>query len=410
MNWWKSSSLVWLGTLAAAALAFGVQVILARRLSIDAFGAVTNGYAIASLVGIFGFQGIGEVLMRHPSGLGGRPVLGAFAGLFGLALLLAVGLVAWTRPAGVDPLLLLAFVPFAVVHVGLLAGMVDSQMSHRPVGMALWPSILQVGRLLPLPLVFWLADTDLAIPLAWSATLLIPAVVGGRRIWRRLVPAESIVDDAPRDTRATARSAMPFAVGRVLEFAEIQLPTILAALVLGAHAAGLVAASTTLVQCFLLLPLALFQRLLRPRFHEWARHDPRRLRRVALLGGLAMFAFGAVVAVLGRPFGGDLLRLVYGDDFAPATAFLSALLLLLPIWLASIAVNAALVSPRAAVRRTTVQMIGIALLVGCAILIRNGTALDGILFGVIANQVVLLVGGLVILLGDSREGTPRTGA
>ena len=150
MTFWRDSSLVWIGTMLAAAMAFVVQVILARHLDLDSFGGINNTYAIASLIGIFGFQGVGEVIMRHPRGVRRSLAIQAFLVLFTLASLLAVATVRIFEAAGVDATLMLAFIPFVVVHVGLLAGMVDAQIGHRTLGIATWPTLLQAGRLVGL--------------------------------------------------------------------------------------------------------------------------------------------------------------------------------------------------------------------------------------------------------------------
>ena len=65
MTVWRQSGTVWLGAVAAAGLALLTQILLARNLDDETFGALSNAYAIAILVATFAFQGLGEVALRN---------------------------------------------------------------------------------------------------------------------------------------------------------------------------------------------------------------------------------------------------------------------------------------------------------------------------------------------------------
>ena len=401
MTFWRDSSLVWIGTMLAAALAFVVQVILARHLDLASFGEMTNTYAIASLIGIFGFQGVGEVIMRHPGHVRRAFAIRSFLTLFSLASLLAIAVVLLFEASGVDSVLMLAFVPFVIVHVGLLAGMVDAQIGHRPLGIAAWPTLLQVGRLIGLLIVIAIGGSPILIPLLWAATLLLPGFLGTKSLLRRSQSHHCGDSNGPKNTPAIIRAALPLSTARVIEFAEIQLPVVLTAMIFDASGAGLVAASLTLIQGILLLPIAVFQRLLRARFFQWADKDRRRLVRTSLLGGGGMVLIGLVFTIVGRPFAEQIVVFIFGSEFSQAGDFLMRLVTLLPIWLAAVAVNAALVNKRDADLRAVLQMVGIGLLVAGSISGYGDQPLDSIFLGIALNQSLLLVGGLVILVMPS---------
>ena len=77
----------------------------------------------------------------------------------------------------------------------------------------------------------------------------------------------------------------------------------------------------------------------------------------------AMLAIGAGLGLLTRPFSSDLLAGLFGSDFAPASSFLDSVLLVLPIWFASIAINSTLVSHRLADLRLGTQVIAVGILI-----------------------------------------------
>jgi hypothetical protein len=71
------------------------------------------------------------------------------------------------------------------------------------------------------------------------------------------------------------------------------------------------------------------------------------------------------------------------------------MLWLLPIWFASIAINAILVSPRLADLRFGCQAVGIVILVGGSFFGGSGT--DGIVTGMFASQTFLLLSGILLV-------------
>ena len=112
---------------------------------------------------------------------------------------------------------------------------------------------------------------------------------------------------------------------------------------------------------------------------------------------------GTILMLAGRPFAETVLTLIFGSGFAPAADALSSILLLLPIWFASIAVNAALVTSRDVTLRSGFQAVGVGVLAMAAFFSRDTESLNGIVAGVGLCQTLLLVSGIVILLTGRRH-------
>ncbi len=401
MALWRQSGTVWFGAVAAAGLALLTQILLARHLDDETFGALSNAYAIAILVATFAFQGLGEVTLRNLAAVDiTRSVVAA-------GLLLLVGLVAsgawisWSGEAGSTPGLLLAFVPFVIVQAGLTAGMISFQLERRNIGIAAWPVGFQAARLAVVGLVVVAGADVIAVPLGWCL-LLAPLAWFGLR---RMRAAKKRIDRVPAtSTSGIIRAALPFSATRLLEFAEIQLPVVLAMPLLGASETGRIAACLAIVQGLLLLPISIFQRLLRASFHDWTRADPARLRRAGLVGAVAMAVAGAGLGLAIRPFASMILGSIFGEQFTASTGFLESMMLLLPIWFASIAINATLVSPRLADLRFGCQAVGILILVTGSFL--GGSDTDGIVKGMFASQTFLLLSGILLATVRRSPATP----
>lgn len=401
MSLWRQSILTWMGALVAAGLAFATQVCLARHLSPEIFGKVSNGYAISVLVATFGFQGVGEVILRRGKAI--SPV-----SCFRSAMIfIAVALSAATIWIGVSDEgrnstgLMLAFIPFTLIQGGVIAGMIGFQLRGHRFGIAGWPVGFQAGRLIIVLGIVLVGGSAIAIPIGWAVVMIPMAWLGFQVLYHPRPEGE----DRTRGTSSTGhitRSALPFATTRVLEFAEVQLAVILAVAFLGPGAGGLVAVTLTVIQGLLLLPISVFQRLLRARLHEWGETDRPRLIKVALTGTGLMFLAGVIFSLAIRPFSQWIVVQAFGSDFQDAGAFLATTLLILPIWFASITINAALVTPRDAALRTFSQGIGIAMLALVVSFGQSQASLNGILAGLALCQTVLLVSGLVILLTGRR--------
>ena len=394
MTVWRQSGLVWFGALIAAGMALLTQILLARHFDTALFGALSYAYAIAILISTFAFQGIGEVAIRHQGRLDPRHCLRSAAGLFAVATL---GALAWILAVGnpeTKPVLLGSFLPFAVVQIGLIAGMIAFQIDRKTIGIALWPVGFQSVRLTVVIGIVLLGGAAITVPIGWTIALVPLAIFGLRRL-RRAGDWRIREDEAPRVS--ITRSAVPFSATRLLEFAELQMPIVLAMPLLGAAETGRITASLAIIQGLLLLPIAIFQRLLRPRFHEWARDDPGRLRRSALIGTGSMLAIGAGLGLLARPFAPEILARLFGPEFDTAASFLDSILLLLPIWFASIAVNSTLVSRRLADLRLGTQVVGVAILVMTPLIMGPSLGTSGIIWGMVGSQCFLLVSGVTLL-------------
>ena len=392
MTLWRQSGTVWFGAIAAAGLALLTQILLARNLDDETFGALSNAYAIAMLVATFAFQGLGEVALRNLAAIDVGRCVAAAGSLLLVGLIASTVWTSWTGEAGSTPGLLLAFVPFVIVHAGLTAGMISFQLDRRNIGIAFWPAGFQATRLAVVGLVVVAGGAVIAVPIGWFAALTPLAWIGLRRLRAAKARTDRV---ATTSTAGLLRAALPFSATRLLEFAEIQLPVVLAMPLLGAAETGRIAACLAIVQGLLLLPISIFQRLLRARFHDWSRADPATLRRTGLLGATAMAIAGAALGLAIRPFASTILGAVFGGPFTAATGFLESMLWLLPIWFASIAINATLVSPRLADLRFGCQAVGIVILVGGSFFGGSGT--DGIVTGMFASQTFLLLSGILLV-------------
>ena len=399
MKMLHQASLVWGGTISAAACGLGIQILLARNFEPDMYGQIANASALAILVATFAVQGVGDVLMRHNGQTSGRAAFLACATLCAIGLIAAFGWVAISKFERHEPAMLLAFIPFMLIQAVVFGGMISFQLQNHVMGIASWPFMQQGLRLISTGIMVLISAQAILIPITWSIVLIPSAVWAVILLKRTLQPG-----DQPR----ILISALPFSLTRMLEFAELQFPIVLAMSMFGPAKAGLCAAAMTCVQGLLLLPIAVFQRLLRPRLHQWANEDPKTLRRNTIAGSACMFLAGTAFSAIIWPFAEPLLKLIFGSGFEAAGELLRVLLIAVPIWFAAISMQAALVSGRNALARLPLQGIGFLLLVSIVFFTASDSGLTSIGWAVLSSQSFLLAASFVLLMLPAQANQPST--
>lgn len=400
MNVIRSAGFVWTGTILAAGLAFATQILLARHFEASTYGVLSNAYVISILVATFGFQGVADVMLRYQ----GRVSLGRIT--VACAWLVVIGFIAaitWLLFEGNqehDIGILLAFIPFVVIQGLLFGGMATFQLRGNYKAIATWPVIQHAGRLLVVIGVVLFSTNALSVPIAWSIILLPVGIYGIAKLREAIASADT--HSSTTLTAPLVAPALPFSISRMLEFAEIQLPIVLAMALLGPQEAGLAAAALVFIQGLLLLPIAVFQRLLRARMHEWSQKDPRRLVRITTRGAVLMILLGAVFSLVIWPFVGVLLEFIFGKPYTGATDFFRILLIALPIWFAAIAMNTALVSARLAVDRLMLQLLAVGVIVAISMIGIGGKGIAWLAWAMLIGQSILLLGAGILLVLRTR--------
>ena len=388
--------LVWGSAIAGAAIAFVTQAYIGRAFLPQDFGEFNFALVLATLVATFAFQGVGDITLRKR---GDFPLQQLILSVFVLSLIgiTTAALVLMFIPKDrTDPSLIAACVPYAIAQGGMFIGMAYWQLRDHPLGISLWPLSQQVVKFICVVPIISLAYPISTVPLVWAAALSLLAIYALSKL--RLSIASARHTDQPRSSTPNLISAaLPFSISRTLEYADIQLPVILAMGLIGSTASGFAAASLIFIQGVLLLPISIFQRLYRGRFHDWAVSNPMKLKHVTRIGTTWMFFIGLTLSISIYLTSQYLLTMVFGDQFSDAHTFLAVISLALPMWFAAIPLNAALVSKPHAKVRVYLQLTSIAIVALGSVLLVPTKGLPGIGWAVCMSQFVLVVGAALTL-------------
>lgn len=357
-------SLLWLGSLVGAGFAFITQVVLARELTPAGYGVFAAALATVTLLvplagfgvqgfwlKVFGAEGWGAMRWLTPSFR--FVILSTAVALLLLAVWAAFGphdasfrwLLYWLLP-----------VVTGYLFIDLVA--VKLQLEERYNALALWQLLPHLARLLLVLMVVFNATGQVDIYTITAAYALVAlvmmitgfaqlqAMVQGRFTLKghpKLGGAEGM---APSPVRVSdvAQQAWPFGLSGVFYFVYFQSGVILLKYLAGDEVAGIYNVAFTVMAAVYLLPNAIYQKFLLPKFHRWANHDRVRFLEMYRFGNGSMLLLGVLTAGAILLLGPWIIPLVFGEAYQEAVGLLVILAFCIPVHFLEVSVGATLVT------------------------------------------------------------------
>jgi len=334
----RDAALLSIGTLASGVLAYAFNVVAARSLGPQAYGAVGALWGGMFLLAVLLFRPLEQTVTRAVAdhvarGADARPAVRSAAKLAAVVMAAAAAtcVAAWT------PLTAGLFGGRPIFTVALVVGLLGYGLSYFARGLLggvrwfggyglllLADGGIRMALALPLLLVASPAIAAVAIAAAAAGGAVAPLLSSGRRALRR------IAGEGGCDYRvgSAARFAAPAAVIAGCEQVLVSGGPLLVLIAGGPGAqaaAGVLFAATLLVRA----PVFLFQgiqaSLLAGLTTLQAGGDSRRAHRATVRTAGALGAFAAVVAAAALAVGPAAMTLLYGDGFEAGRADLALL-------------------------------------------------------------------------------------
>jgi O-antigen/teichoic acid export membrane protein len=360
------AALLSIGTLASGVLAYAFNVVAARSLGPDAYGAVGALWAGMFLLAVLLFRPVEQTVSRAVAdqmarGTDARPAVRSAAWLAGLITVVAVGALA----AAWRPLTDGLFGGRAVLTVALLAGVAGyaaSYFARGLVGGVRWFGgyglvLLADGAIrlvLAVPLLFVASPTVAAVAIAAAAGggALAPLFSRRRDRVKAIGEGDEQVSFA---VGAAARFALPAAVIAGCEQVLVSGGPLLVLIAGGpgaSAAAGVLFAATLLVRAPVFVLQGIQASLLPNLTTFHSRGDHARLHRATVLVALALASIAALLALAALAAGPWAMGALYGAGFDATRGDLALLALGIGGFLAAGTFNQALLArghgPRAA--------------------------------------------------------------
>jgi len=415
--------MLWLATLAGAAMVFLAQMLLARRLGPDNYGLFASSLATVTVLAPMAGFGLSQFRLKAygAEGWAGdrwlRPSLrfSMFTGALACALA-----VAWAIGGeAVDDatrltLLLLVPVIAGVFAVDLVGSKLRLEEKHG--ALALWQMLMPAGRLA-------VAATLLVLPFASAqaaalgyglvslaiAAIALPQLIAMQRGQTELKghgprPSSPAFDTTPGAMQLWS-SAWAYGLAAVLYPVFFQVSTVLLKY-LGSNAqAGHFGVALAVMTAIYLFPATVYQKFLLSRLHRWAVHDRPKFWRVYRAGNIAMLASGVLVGALLAVASPWLVPLAFGPAFADVAELLAILSLCVPIRFLSTAVGSVLLTEHHMRYRVFAMLLAtvVAVLLNWVAIPRWG--IDGAAWATVTAETVLLI---AMWLGARRLARPES--
>jgi O-antigen/teichoic acid export membrane protein len=346
----QTMSLLWVGSVLGAGLAFVTQILVARQLTPAGYGIFAASLAIATsvsplasfgqqgfLLKVFGIEGHAAKRWIRPSFI----VAAMTTCLTGVAYVLWATYGTPTSEAGqmlywLTPLILSTALTESVAA--------KCQLEQQYYKLTLWNLLPNFARFL-LAIVFIALPNDLqttqtfAIGYGVIAVLVIliglaPVCALARgNIVLKSAKSQNGNDKAssrPAGVAHTASQSWPFGLEQFIYLVYFQVDIIMLKYFSGDEQTGIYAVGVTIISATYLLPSAIYQKFLIPKFHRWSQHDRLTFLAVYRIGNAYMLLAGATMAAMVAFLGPWVIPMVFGTHYNATGPILMILALCIP--------------------------------------------------------------------------------
>lgn len=365
---WRSAAtaiaVLWLATLAAAAMIFLAQTLLARRLGPADYGLFASSLATVSMLAPLAGFGLSQFRLKVYGSEGWsadrwlRPAL-RFSLMSTLLALFALAGWALAGP-GIDGDTRVALWALLPVVLGLLAvDLVGSKLrlEERHRMLAAWQLLMPGGRLLVAALAFVAVSVSaVEVALGYGLVAAVVAALAAPQLWamwRGRIdlqghgprPETAATPDIPSVTQLSAQ-AWAYGLAAVLYPIFFQISTVLLKYLGSDAQAGRYGVALAVMTAVYLLPATIYQKFLLSRLHRWAVHDRPKFWHVYRLGNRGMAAAGAAIGLVLATLAPWLVPTLFGPAYTGVAAVLAVLAICTPIRFLSTSVGSVLLTQR----------------------------------------------------------------
>lgn len=347
----KEISLLWVGSLLGALIAFLTQVLLARHLSLSDFGLFASAFATIALITPLAGFGIAQYWLKAfgEEGFSAlRWMKGSYQFIIKSTFAVLAVLFIWIflGPNNTNTQIVLALLSsFLLSQVMIELLSVRFQLEEKYLLLALWqltPHLLRLTLILFVTFTSWFEfDLKTAAFIYFSVSLLV--VLTGITSLIQMIRGNIALkghdqnNQAPTtpltspNSWAVMSNAWPFGLAAFFYLIYYQSNIILLKYMIGDEAAGIYNVAFTVMAAIYLLPGVIYQKYLLPKIHRWANHDTQKFYEVYRYGIKAMFTLG-IVAMIGIWLTAFwAIPLLFGKKYVDAVSLLNILALSAPI-------------------------------------------------------------------------------
>jgi len=359
----KAISLLWIGSLAGAGFAFLTQVLLARKLGSNDFGAFSSALTTITLLAPLAGFGISQYWLKAfgQEGWAGERWLKPSFQFIALSTLFLMGaIVTWALYSSHDRLtqnllLILSLYILGQLSVELVSSKL--QLEEKYFHLALWqflPLFLRCSMVFITVVVSSMALAAEYYAVFYSVIavvfflLAVPQLlhmVNGKLTLKGHERAREFSALSLKPSMlSVAGASWPFGVAAFSHLIYFQSNIILLKHLSSNSAAGIYSVAFTIMTAVYLLPSVIYQRFLLPKMHRWANHDPDMFYQIYRKGNWLMLLLGTLAMLAILLCADWAVPLLFGEAYREASSVLKILSLSAPVIFLAFSAGATLVT------------------------------------------------------------------
>lgn len=336
----------------AAVANFITQIVLARTLGPDQFGAFFSALAIATFLAPLAGFGLSGLWLRvfGEEGYSAQRWMPASLFFVTLSAIIVVSLLflwAWIGPhppLKKSLLIILSGVTLAHCVIDLVGS--KFQLEGKYQKLAIWQLTSHPLRLFGILLVLLVTpeltvyDTTLIFLIVSAIICLLGAyqlrhLFSGNYVLEGHIKSVEIKSESSRRLSKPSliqvfKAATPFGLEGFLFVVYYQTDIIVLSYLTNNAESGLYSVATVVMSAACLLPSVAYQQYLLPKFHRWAYSEGVEMAKKTRLGSIQMFLVGTLVMILIFITAGPLVPAVFGSSYQSSVTLLQILAIAIP--------------------------------------------------------------------------------
>lgn len=354
-------TLLWLGTLLGAGLAFLIQIILARKLGSEYFGMFSAVLAMVTLVTPLAGFGISQLWLKVFGQEGWnaqRWLKPSFDFVILSTSIVFISLYLWAFVGSHDQLtrsllLIISFYILGQISVELVSSKL--QLEERYLYLAVWQFLPHFMRFVLIAILLfgfsdWASIEEIAFVYAFVAIIFllvgISQLVSMKKGDFKLKGhrEEDLKENSKVSLNRVFQNTWPFGLAAFFHLIYFQSDIILIKYINGNDEAGIYNVAFTIMVAVYMFPSVLYQKFLLPKLHRWANHDKDKFHEVYRKGNLAMFLLGLIAMLLVWVLSAWAIPFIFGNEYQDSTLILNILAVSSPIMFVAFSAGATLVT------------------------------------------------------------------
>lgn len=372
----KAISLLWIGSILGAGVAFLIQVILARKLGSESFGLFSSALTTVNLfVPLAGF-GVASFWLKafgEEGWLAQRWLRGSFQFIVITTLAVLFMLIIWAIWGPHEKqlsiiILSLTFYVLGQLSLELVGGKL--QLEEKYISLAVWLFIPHLMRLVLVFLSYYFIVDDITVyqvSLIYAFVSILFFLLGVFFLFR-MVNGFFDLKGHGRGTLnlglnepsilLVAKGAWPFGLSAAFYLIYFQITIVFLNYVAGPKASGIYNVAFLIISAIYIFPSVVYQKFLLPKLHRWANQDKKRMYDTYVNGSRIMFFIGSAIMIAVWSISSHVIPIVFGEQYEESILVLKVLAFAIPIRFLSSSVSSVLTTTKLMQMKVSIMGLG----------------------------------------------------